>query len=170
MRCLLLTKNFDPEQFAEALESWAWVGVDGKVPVMSSLFGHVFMQSAEGYWYLDVLAGSLQMVWPDAAALQAALDSESGQDDYLLGGLALAADRRGVQLAANEVFDFNPPPVLGGPFDVANLSATDFVVAVNIARQIHDQVRNLAPGTKIGRVSVDSASESKTSKFWRRKS
>ena len=50
MRYLLLTKSFLPDQYAEALESWAWVGLDGKVPVLSSLFGHVFLQSAEGYW------------------------------------------------------------------------------------------------------------------------
>ena len=168
MRCLLLTKTFLPDQYAEALESWAWIGLDRKVPVLSSLFGHVFLQSVEGYWYLDVIGGSLRKLWPDAAALQAVLDSDDGQDDFLLGGLALAAERRGLVLTESEVFDFNPPPVLGGPFDAANLTAMDFVVAVNMAGQIHEQVRNLPAGTKIGRVTVDGASEPKKSRFRRR--
>ena len=161
MRYLLLTKSFLPDQYAEALESWAWVGLDGKVPVLSSLFGHVFLQSAEGYWYLDVIGGSLEMLWPDAASLQAVLDTDEGLDEFLLGGIALAADGQGVALAANQVYDFNPPPVLGGPFDVANLVASDFVVAVNIAGQIHDQLRRLPPGTKVREVTVDAAPEPK---------
>jgi hypothetical protein len=168
MRCLQLTKTFSQDQYADALESWSWVGLDGKVPVLSSLFGHVFLQSVEGYWYLDVIGGSLDLLWPDSATLHAALDTEDGQDDFLLGGLAYGANRRGLVLAENDVFDFNPPPVLGGPFDAANLTAMDFVVAVNIAGQIHEQVRNLPAGTKIGRVTVDAAPEPKKSRFGRR--
>lgn len=168
MRCLRLTKTFLPDQYAEALESWAWIGLDGKAPVLSSLFGHVFLQSAEGYWYLDVIGGSLEMLWPDAASLQAVLDADEGQDEFLLGGIALAADGQGLALAANQVYDFNPPPVLGGPFDVANLVATDFVVAVNIAGQIHDQLRRRPPGTKVRQVTVDATPEPKKSKFWQR--
>lgn len=103
-----------------------------------------------------------------AASLQAVLDSSDGQDEFLLDGLAFAADRRGVLLAANEVFDLNPPPVLGGPCDGANISATDFVVAVNIAGQIHRQVRTLSAGTKVGQVTVDAAPRTKRSRFWRR--
>lgn len=168
MRYLLLTKTFSPDQYTDGLESWAWIGLEGKEPVLASLFGHVFLKGADGYWYLDVIGGSLSLLWPDASTLQAVLDTEDGQDEFLLGGLAFAADRRGLVLAENEVFDFAPPPVLGGPFDVANLSATDFVVAVNIAGQIHEQVRKLSPGTKIGRVTVDAEAEPRAKKFWRR--
>ena len=167
MRSLLLTKTFSPARYSDALESWGWIGLGGKVPVLS-LFGHVFLQSVEGYWYLDVIGGSLELLWPDAATLQAVLDTEEGQDGFLLGGLAFGADRRGLVLAKNEVFAFNPPPVFGGPFDVANLTAMDFVVAVNIAGQIHEQVRSLPSGTKVGRVTVDAAPEPKKSKFFRR--
>ncbi len=167
MRCLRLTKT--PDQYLEALESWAWIGLDGKVPILSSLFGHVFLQSVEGYWYLDVIGGSLEMLWPDAASLQAVLDSDDGQDDFLLGGIALAADQQGLSLSANQVYDFNPPPVLGGSFDVANLVATDFIVAVNIGGQIHDQLRNRPPGTKVGRVTLDASPAAKKSKFRQRK-
>jgi hypothetical protein len=165
---LRLTKTFLPDQYAEALESWAWIGLDGNVPVLSSLFGHVFLQSVEGYWYLDVFGGSLELLWPDAAALQAVLDSAEGQDEFLLGGIALATDRQGLALAANQVYDFNPPPVLGGLFDVANVVANDFVVAVNIGGQIHDQLRGRPAGTKVQQVTIDAALEPKKSKFWQR--
>ncbi len=163
-----LTKTFHPDQFADALESWAWIGVEGKVPLMTSLFGHVFLQDGAGCWYLNVISGSLEQCWADVAELQTVLDSEAGQDEFLLGGLALAADRHGVQLDDHQVYDFTPPPALGGPFDVANISAADFVVTVNVLGQIHDQVRALRPGTKISRVTMEEPTPSKPGRFWRR--
>jgi hypothetical protein len=163
----MLTKTFSPDQYAGALESWAWIGLAGKEPRLSSLFGHTFLQDADGWWYLDVIGGSLNLLWPDAATLRAALDSSDGQDEFLLGGLAFGADQRGLVLAENQVFDFTPSPVLGGPFEVANLSVIDFVVAVNIAGQIHEQVRNLPAGTKIGGLTVDAAPQPRKSR-WRR--
>jgi len=93
----------------------------------SELFGHVFLQNSEGYWYLDVFGGSLELLWPNSSALQEVLDTDDEQDEFLLGGLAMAADRQGTALGASQVYDFDPPPVLGGPFDVANMAARDFV-------------------------------------------
>jgi hypothetical protein len=65
----------------------------------------------------------------------------------LLGGLAFAAAERGIVLRPNQVYDFATP--LGGALDVEQISAMDFVVALNLAGQIHDQIRNLPPGTPI---------------------
>jgi hypothetical protein len=81
------------------------------------------------------------------------LDTEDGQDAYLLGGLAMGADRRGIVLEAGQVYCFTPPPVLGGPIDLDNVGVLDFVVALSIAGQIHDQVRHLPPGTAISGIS-----------------
>ena len=55
----------------------------------------------------------------------------------------------------SEVYDLAPPPILGGPLKVENITKMDFVVALNIAGQIHDQVRGLPPGTKISGVTID---------------
>jgi hypothetical protein len=43
--------------------------------------------------------------------------------------------------------------VLGGPIDLDNVGVLDFVVALSIAGQIHDQVRHLPPGTAISGIS-----------------
>jgi hypothetical protein len=72
-----------------------------------------------------------------------------------MAGLAEAAERKGLQLAPSEVFDFTKPPVLGGQLEVDNLLPTDFVVSLNMSGQIHHQVRNLPPGTKISQVKIE---------------
>jgi hypothetical protein len=165
---MILTKTFSHDQFAEAVESWAWVGLEGKSPILATLFGDIILQSSEGYWFLDTLEGSLTLVWPDADSLESALASAEGQDQYLMGGLAYAAEQLGLSLGPTEVYDFDIPPVLGGPIDVDHLSTIDFVVSARIAAQIHQQVRNVAPGTKITGVTVDTGRPSKKSKFWKR--
>jgi hypothetical protein len=38
---------------------------------------------------------------------------------------------------------------------VDNLLPTDFVVSLNMSGQIHHQVRNLPPGTKISQVKIE---------------
>ena len=147
-------KRFSPEQYEQALGSWSWLDLAGKTPQFASLFGDLFLESPEGWWYLDTIGGDLKQVWETGAEVQAALNTPEGQDTYLLLGLATEAERRGVSLAENEVYSLTPPPVLGGELDAANVSALDFVVAVDLAGQIHDQVRNLPPGTPISGINI----------------
>jgi Domain of unknown function (DUF1851) len=149
-----LTRSFAAEEFARGLESWGWIGAAGKVPVFASVFGDVFFRADDGFWYLDTLEGSLTRVWADARALKADLATASGQDRYLLAGLAFGAESRGLVPDAGQVYDFKIPPVLGGALEVDNVQTIDFVVGLHIAGQIHDQIRGLPPGTRISGFTV----------------
>ena len=147
-------KNFSPEQYAGALESWAWAGLEGKAPVFASAFGDVFFRASDGFWFLDTVEGKLSKEWDDEGALRAALRAHEGQQKYLMTGLVHAATQAGITLTPPEIFDFKVAPVLGGALDVSNVTRNDFVVAVNIAGQVHEQVKNLPPGTRISGVSI----------------
>jgi len=146
---MLLTKTFAPDVYARGLESWSWIDIENKVPVLASLFGDVFLQDMRGYWFLDSVEGTLTTVATTRDELQTTLDTEEGQDSFLMGGLAMSAERLGILLQPNEVYDFKIPPVLGGKTGVENIVKMDFVVSLNIAGQLHDQIRHLPPGTKI---------------------
>jgi len=85
---VLLTKTFDGATYARALEDWSWLELKGKTPVLSSLFGDVFLQDSTGYWFLDTLDGSLSIVGrrsrqdgrrPAASELAAACFGGSGR-------------------------------------------------------------------------------------------
>jgi len=52
-------------------------------------------------------------------------------------------------LTDQDVYSFKVPPVLGGQFDVPNIEVMHFVVTANLAGQLHQQIRELPPGTKI---------------------
>ena len=150
-----LTKAFGQPTFIRALESWQWLGIAGKTPILASLFGDVILQDPTGYWFLDSVEGRLSRPWASQQDIQATLDTEEGQDQYLLGGLAMAAEASGLRLSDDEVYAFKVPPVLGGALDLANVEVSDFVVAVNLAGRLHDQVKNVPPGTRISGFQID---------------
>lgn len=150
-------RRFRPGEYAEALSSWAWLeGLDGMTPALTNVFGDVFLQGQDGsFSFLDTVRGRLDRVWSDAAALQADVNTPKVQDEYLMIGLAHAADAAGLTPGDGQVLSFKVPPVLGGALDVENLELADFVVAVNIAGQIHRQVKAFPPGTPITGLTID---------------
>jgi hypothetical protein len=137
---VLLTKTFAADEYARALTSWQWLGVQGKTPVLSSLFGDTFMQDADGYWFLDTLEGTLELTWSTRDELQADLDSEEGQDKYLMGAFAMNRTDAGMTLGPSDVYAFQVPPRLGGPIDLSNVTVMPFVVIMHILGQVHEQV------------------------------
>lgn len=140
-----------------ALEGWGWLGgLTGMTPALANAFGDLFLQASDGsFAFLDTLGGSLERMWPDAASLQAAINTSQGQDEYLLIGLFRDAATAGLEPGPEQVLSFRVPPVIGGELAVENLEVTDFVVAVNMAGQIHEQIRDLPPGTPISGFTVD---------------
>jgi hypothetical protein len=166
-----LTLTFTQEQYARALESWMWIGLDGKIPRFTSMFGDVFFEADDGWWFLNSLDGTLERRWSTLDELKAVLATEDGADEFLLAGLAMGAAERGPARAEGQIWDFVPPPILGGDITVDNLQAIDFVVALHIGGQLHDQVRSMPPGTQISgvRIADDEPPPPKRGLFGRRK-
>ncbi|MEU8120569.1 suppressor of fused domain protein [Spirillospora sp. NPDC049024] len=149
-----LIREFSPEQYADALDAWEWTGLEGKVPLFASPFGDVFLGSDDGCWFLSVVDGTLTRCWNGIEALRAELDTPEGRDRYLMAGLASEAEHTGMVPDAKQIYDFRHPPVAGGSLTVDNLQVIDFVVGVNIAGQIHGQVKDLPEGAEIS-ISTD---------------
>jgi hypothetical protein len=58
-------------------------------------------------------------------------------------------------LESGEVYDFRVPPTLGGKLDIENVTAMAFAVSLNIAGQLHEQIRDLPPGTPISEIRLE---------------
>lgn len=152
-----LIRRFTPEAYTSALESWSWLGgLATQSPVLANAFGDVFLQGEDGsFSFLDTIGGKLEHLWPDAAALQSTINTSEAQDEYLMAGLVNAAAEAGLAPGPDQVLSFKTAPILGGELAPSNLELTDFVVAVNLAGQIHEQVRSLPPGTPITGFTID---------------
>lgn len=149
-------RRFDPQSYSDALESWGWLaGLEGMSPVLANAFGDLFMQTPDGsFAFLSTLDGTLQRLWPDAAALHAAINTREAQAEYLIIGLVQDAAAAGLEPGPTQVLSFTVAPALGGEVAVDNLELADFVLTVNVAGQIHEQIKSLTPGTSISDLTV----------------
>jgi hypothetical protein len=86
-------------------------------------------------------SATLTQRWSNSEAVNAELDTEAGRNELLLDGLTMSAQARGLVLDAHEVYDFTVPPILGAGFGADNITKRDFVVALNLAGQLHSQLR-----------------------------
>lgn len=134
-----LLRPFTPGAFAYGLASWSWLGIHGKTPRFASLFGDVFLESLEGWWFLDTVEGTLELRWPTAVELSAELESPDGRTDLLLEDLAIEAARYGVVPQDDEVLTFMPHPRLGGRFSADSVVAVRFELALRLAGEVHRQ-------------------------------
>ena len=152
---LVIKQNIDDINIG--LEAWDWIDFSGKEPFITTCFGDVFFESNDGVYFLDTLAGSLEKVASSKEELQEILNTEEGQDHFLMAGLALAAQESGLNIGEGECLDFKVNPVVGGSLTVDNIDVMSFALSLDIAGQILKQVKDLPPGTKIDKVTIDGA-------------
>lgn len=140
-----LTKEFSPEQYEFALESWTFLDFTGLTPHFTSLFGDIFFQAPDQtWWYLDLVVGSLLPEWASAREMVEDLQTDAGQDRYLLAPIALAAERAGIVPGETQIYDFALSPMEGGRVEVQNIVLADFITAVNLIGVLHREIHERA--------------------------
>ena len=149
-----LTRQFEPEQYAEAIESWVFVDFTGWEPALATAFGDILFQGPGGFAFLDIEAGTFAPTWVTQNDLLADLNSPSGQLRYLRSDLVPEAIERLGEPDLDETFTFRRNLALGGSATIENVGIADFVVTVDLAGQIHAQIRRLPPGTRISGLTL----------------
>jgi hypothetical protein len=61
----------------------------------------------------------------------------------------------GVRLSPGKCYSYKKPPILGGEIEPANFEPTDLSVHFSVLGQIHRQVKDLPPGTKITKIRIE---------------
>lgn len=135
-----LLRTFPKVSFEFGLASWQWLGIREQTPRFATCFGDIFLESLDGWWFLDTVEGTLELRWTSAVTMYAELESAEGRATYLMDDLVRDARSRGIHLGEEDVYAFNPHPALGGELGVNGLSAMRFELAVNWVGQMHDQV------------------------------
>jgi hypothetical protein len=154
------------ESIDGALDSWQWIGIGKSKPILVTSFADVFFERDGEIWFLDTLEGTFKKSHDTREDLDAALLSDSGKDHFLFGGFVEKAVREGRILADGQCYDFKVHPKVGGAIEFENVEVQDFVVALHIRGQIHEQVRHLPAGTKISKVVVSNQEAKPWWKVW----
>ncbi|MGQ2930015.1 DUF1851 domain-containing protein [Sphingopyxis sp. OPL5] len=133
-----------------ALDGWAWIGLNNLAVIAVSAFGDVFFRAEDGsIQFLDMIEGRLSKVGDNLADFTATLQETDRRDELLLAGMVIGARNKGINLTAGECYDFEIAPIVGGPMSLDKVHKISFVVKVHIAGQLHEQVKDLPPGTRI---------------------
>lgn len=143
------------EDVISALEAWNWLPLTHLSVCAVSAFGEVFFRNETGkIIQLDTIKGSLSKVSDSTSDFVAQIKLEDVQDKLLLAGFIFSMRNNGSHLEKGECYDFKIPPILGGAFHIDNIEKTSFIVKLDIAGQIHQQVKDLPDGTEIGEIIV----------------
>ncbi|MFJ3403088.1 T6SS immunity protein Tdi1 domain-containing protein [Promicromonospora sp. NPDC090134] len=137
-----LLRTFPKVAFEFGLASWHWMGIREQTPRFATCFGDIFLESLDGWWFLDTVEGTLELRWNSAVTMYAELESADGRATYLMDDLVRDARSRGIRLGEEDVYTFNPHPALGGELGVDGLGTMRFELALNWVGQMHDRVRH----------------------------
>jgi hypothetical protein len=140
-----LIREFAPDAYEFALSSWSWIGTGDKTPRFASCFGDMFLESPDGWWFLDTVEGTLDRCWSSMEGMFADLEGDEGRAEYLLEETLNAALGQGLRLSEDEVFAFLPPPAVTGTMSVSSLAPLRFAIAANLAGRIHGELNGVQP-------------------------
>jgi hypothetical protein len=151
-----LTVNFSHLNREELLEDWRWLIGPTKQPVLLAAIGDAYLQDeADGKVHLlDIGAGELHEIANDVAEFQGLLSDQEFVTDSFVPATIVQLREVGKTLEPGQIYSYKRPPVLGGSYSVANLEPTDIAVHFSILGQIHQQVKDLPPGTKISDIQI----------------
>lgn len=146
-----LTVNFDHLDQTTLLDDWEWLIGTTKRPILLTSVGDAFVKDINDgsvHW-LAVGSAELRPIASDVEEFRTLLTDQEFVLDYFAVEAVVALQTAGVKLGPGQIYSLKVPAVLGGKYALDNVAPTLIAVHFSLAGQIHRQVKDLPPGTKI---------------------
>ena len=151
-----LTVRLDNQSSDDLLGEWRWLVGNEACLLMVSSCGDMFLSDSQGHIsWLDCGTGQLQQIAGSVAEFDTLRQQRENADQWFMPQLVGDLMARGVKLGPGECYSYKKPPVLGGRIEPSNFEPTDLSVHFGILGQIHRQVKDLPPGTKISDIKIE---------------
>lgn len=148
-----LTVKFDEKSSNKLIRDWTWLTGADKTPIMVSSIGDLFLKdTTDRVFWLNTGDGTLTEAADGVEMFREKLQDQDVVNDWFLVDLIHALKTEGKKLKPGQVYSYKKLIVLGGDYTPDNFEPTDIEVHFSIAGQIHQQVKDLPPGTKIGSI------------------
>ncbi len=152
------------------LDDWGWL-VEPKLHLWRvTKAGDALLRHADdgSIHFLDVVSGNVERIATDHTTFESAAEIAENADRWFMPDVVDGQAALGMSPGANECLSFKHPLVLGGAFDPENVETCSVLVHFSIAGQIHEQVKDLPPGTPIGKIKLVEPGRDKRPwwKFW----
>ena len=151
-----LTVSFDKKSAADLLDDWRWLLGDSMELFLISSLGDMFLSDSAGHiFWLDTGSGKLKEVAISAAEFKQLIQKREHADQWFIPLLVGDLITSGVKLSPGQCYSYKKPPILGGKITPNNFMPTDLLVHFSILGQLHRQVKDLPPGTKISDIRIE---------------
>lgn len=152
-----LTVKFDENASNKLIRDWTWLTGTDKTPIMVSSIGDLFLKdTTDRVFWLNTGDGTLTAVADGIEMFREKLQDQDVVNDWFLVDLIDALKTEGKRLKPGQVYSYKKLIVLGGDYTPDNFEPTDIEVHFSFAGQIHQQVKDLPPGTKINSIKFTS--------------
>jgi len=141
----------------DVLRDWHWLtGPELKLWLVTKA-GDAFLRHSgdNSIHFLDVVSAELNRVASDEDEFKSVISISENATKWLMPDVVDSQAMLGMVPAANECLSFKIPPILGGQLEPDNFETCDITVHFSIAGQLHKQVKDLPPGTKITDIKID---------------
>jgi hypothetical protein len=142
----------DPE---DLLAEWLWLAPKDAEPILPTACGDLFLRCADGsIAFLDTYRGSCEVVAPSYERWKEMLNDPDQMENWFRGGLIVELLEAGIAREPGECFSPYVPQCVNGSWEPKNFHACSLLVHLSVLGQIHRQVKDLPPGTKISGFKV----------------
>jgi hypothetical protein len=141
----------------QVLDDWRWlIGSGLRLWHVTRAGDALLMDPTDGsIHFLDVIEGKVERIADSDTDFEAAVATTEHVERWLTPDIVNGQAALGMCPGRNECLSFKKPPVLGGQLEPNNFEICDVLVHFSIAGQIHRQVKDLPPGTKIGQIKIE---------------
>lgn len=150
-----LTVDFQKPGADDLLDDWRWLVGNSVCLLLVSAIGDMFLADTDGrVFWLDTGTGQLQQIAESVGEFQRLRQLAEQADQWFIPQLVGDLIASGIRLSPGQCYSYKMPPILGGEIEPNNFEPTDLSVHFSLLGQIHRQVKNLPPGTKITNIKI----------------
>jgi len=153
----------------EVLEDWRWL-IGSQLQLWHvTVMGDALLRNVDdnSIHLLDTMNGSVKRIADSAAAFDVAIASTGNFENWLMPHVVDGQRAMGKRPTENECLSFSHPPALGGQVLPDNIDSCSIPVHFSIAGQIHQQIKDLPPGTPVGKIEIVPAKGTRKRPWWK---
>lgn len=141
-----------------AAQCWEWLGVTPRTtPVAATHVGDLLLERDGAVLLLDLMAGTLEPVWPSRTAMDAGLEDRDAQRRHLRLDEVRAFVAAGLVADPGEVLAPDVPTALGGTLQPEALRSRGVLQLHRMMSSLHRQLHDMQPGERTTGVTIDHA-------------
>jgi hypothetical protein len=137
------------------VEEWLWLMPEGAEPLLPTACGDLFLRCTDGsVAFLDTYAGSCAVVAKDYQSWKGMLQDSEPFERWFRPALVADLLTAGLRREPGKCFSPYVPQIINGTWEPSNFQTCSLFVHLACLGQIHRQVKDLPPGTRIAGFEV----------------